>query len=389
MYFHCSRFFWCQFALSVFLLFSSVTLFGQHTKILPDPGDCVSQDLLIVEASLQIADPCFNCPNGTEEFPLVLKIDNKTGSFRPTFAFWATLVYFDADGNIIEELTESISGCNDTSGLPDKEVTTLTTDTYVSYICGNTMQLTDIYLAWTDASIGKKNSCEAIYDDPRSKITPKCGTSTGIVIETPLNATASSEDVSCKGGSDGSVTVSFNGGEGPYNVRFNGGTATTEISPKTYSNLSAGTYTWEVTDKNGCTHGGTEEIGEPVVLSADVDPGDASCFGGEDGEIIISNAAGGSNSYEYSIDGGAIWSTSGEFTGLSADDYSVFIRDANATACYIDLGPIQLVNLLFLISPLLQHLNPVLTMTAAFLSRYLEEPVHTIILLMGWYMFLH
>ena len=78
-------------------------------------------------------------------------------------------------------------------------------------------------------------------------------------------------------------------------------------------------------------------IGEPDVLDADVDSEDIECNGEAGGSITISNPTGGSGNYQYSIDGGANWQASGNFTGLPAASYNVQIRDADAIECIIVL----------------------------------------------------
>jgi len=67
---------------------------------------------------------------------------------------------------------------------------------------------------------------------------------------------------------------------------------------------------------------------------------DNACFG--DGSIIIS-ATGGSGNYEYSIDNGMSWQGSNTFTGLSASDYVILVRNALDMSCqtsqyYINLN---------------------------------------------------
>lgn len=53
-----------------------------------------------------------------------------------------------------------------------------------------------------------------------------------------------------------------------------------------------------------------------------------ACF--NEGEINIS-AIGGSGSYEYSIDDGVNWQTSGNFTGLALGDYIIIVRNTDGT----------------------------------------------------------
>ena len=57
-----------------------------------------------------------------------------------------------------------------------------------------------------------------------------------------------------------------------------------------------------------------------------------------DGTITISGAAGGYGTYEYTINGGATWQASGNFTSLNPGFYNVKIRDAANPACIITLN---------------------------------------------------
>jgi gliding motility-associated-like protein len=55
--------------------------------------------------------------------------------------------------------------------------------------------------------------------------------------------------VSCVGGNDGAITISFTGGTPPYNVVWNNGAYT----GTNLTNLVAGTYVYSVTDSNNCS----------------------------------------------------------------------------------------------------------------------------------------
>jgi gliding motility-associated-like protein len=74
---------------------------------------------------------------------------------------------------------------------------------------------------------------------------------------------------------------------------------------------------------------------EMVVL---VTPTPASCPGEDDGSIVFSDAAGGSGSYDYSIDDGSSWQTGTTFAGLSSGDYRTWIRDHDDQGCEIFSG---------------------------------------------------
>ncbi len=90
-----------------------------------------------------------------------------------------------------------------------------------------------------------------------------CTTPNSATITQPDALIASDEHTgTCAGSSDGSVTITFSGGTGPYQINFNGGGFVTQTSPKAYSNLAAGLYTWVVKDDHGCTVEGSETVNE-------------------------------------------------------------------------------------------------------------------------------
>ena len=58
----------------------------------------------------------------------------------------------------------------------------------------------------------------------------------------------SQSNVSCNGGSDGSIDLTVSGGSGSYTYSWDNGSTSEDIS-----SLSAGTYTVVVTDTWGCS----------------------------------------------------------------------------------------------------------------------------------------
>ncbi|PVW13160.1 hypothetical protein DDV96_13715, partial [Marixanthomonas spongiae] len=113
---------------------------------------------------------------------------------------------------------------------------------------------------------------------------------------TVLNATITAQtDASCPGGSDGSATVTANGGTTPYSYSW----APSGGNNATATGLSAGTYTVTVTDANGCT------VTDSVTLAdTDTTPPVAICKGNND--IIVNG------SFE-----------TGDFTGWTVEDFSI------------------------------------------------------------------
>nr|WP_121271883.1 MBG domain-containing protein [Pedobacter schmidteae] len=154
------------------------------------------------------------------------------------------------------------------------------------------------------------------------------GTKTFTITQpTALNTTAGSKtDVSCKGGNNGTATVSPTGGTPSYTYSWapSGGTNATATG------LAAGTYTVTVTDANACQRTKTFTINEPAsALSAATGGGstNVSCNGGNNGTATVS-PTGGTPGYTYS------WAPSGgtnaTATGLAAGTYTVTVTDANA-----------------------------------------------------------
>ena len=136
-------------------------------------------------------------------------------------------------------------------------------------------------------------------------------------------------NVLCFGG-DGSATAATpTGGTAPYTYAWNGGATSTNA---TNASLTAGTYTVNVTDANGCivNSAGTVTLTQPATPLADGAPtlnSNVLCFGG-DGSATAAIATGGTAPYTYAWNGGAT-STNLTNAALSAGTYTVNVTDAN------------------------------------------------------------
>lgn len=143
----------------------------------------------------------------------------------------------------------------------------------------------------------------------------------------PLDGSITGQsDVLCKGGNDGSVSVTGSGGTSPYEYRIDSGT----YQPTgTFGSLSAGSYTVTIRDANLCIFTLTVNIDEPsAALEGTISSQtDILCFGEATGSVTIS-ASGGTSPYQYSIDGGS-FQASGTFINLTAGLHTVIIRDKN------------------------------------------------------------
>ncbi len=148
---------------------------------------------------------------------------------------------------------------------------------------------------------------------------------------TELTSTLDKTDIICAGDANGTITVNASGGTPPYEYSQFGETGP-YVPDADFTGLTAAEYTIWTRDANGCTTSATTTIVEPkeIKIGSEEWSGDnILCHGDANGEITISGVTGGVSPYEYSIDGGATYQPSGEFTGLTGGTYPIVVRDAN------------------------------------------------------------
>ncbi|MBI3509472.1 MAG: T9SS type A sorting domain-containing protein [Bacteroidetes bacterium] len=159
-----------------------------------------------------------------------------------------------------------------------------------------------------------------------------CTSSTSATVAEPtaISTSVAQVNVSCNGGSDGSITLTVSGGTPPYSFNWNSGTYFTQ----NLSGLTAGTYSGVLTDANGCTDAGIVVITEPPALVATITSAtNASTCGGTDGAIDIT-VTGGTPGYMY------LWNTSvttEDISGVSAGTYSNTVTDTNGCTTFISV----------------------------------------------------
>jgi gliding motility-associated-like protein len=146
------------------------------------------------------------------------------------------------------------------------------------------------------------------------------------------------KNVSCFGGTDGSLNATASGGTGNLTYQWNDPAA--QNTPMA-SNLAAGTYIVIVTDANGCSATATASVTQPPDLVLSALGSLAKCFGQPSGSATAS-ATGGTPSYTF------VWSnavTGPQNPNLLAGNYFVTVTDANGCAetAFVSIGqPSQL-----------------------------------------------
>lgn len=133
------------------------------------------------------------------------------------------------------------------------------------------------------------------------------------------NLSGNSNNLSCNGANDGSITLNVNGGTSPYTYAWSNGRTTKDIS-----NLNDGNYSVTVTDNNGCVSNTSFTVTEPAALQISGSITDADC--GQNNGVISATVNGGSSPYSY------FWSNNGNTSSISslgAGNYTVTVTDNN------------------------------------------------------------
>jgi gliding motility-associated-like protein len=139
----------------------------------------------------------------------------------------------------------------------------------------------------------------------------------------PTIIISSQNDPDCNNGNNGTATVSASGGNGTLNYTWNTNPAQTGT---TASNLSAGTYTANVTDANGCSASVLVTIGNPAAIIATVSITNANCAAADGSATVTATGGTGTLSYSWNTTPAQTTATA---SGLVPGSYSVTITDAN------------------------------------------------------------
>ena len=219
-----------------------------------------------------------------------------------------------------ETSTSSNLTCNNAN---DGSITTTATGTApfnfsidggVNYLAGiSPFTSTGLSMGTYDISVQDANGCVSIIN------------SITITEPSPVSHTTTSTNASC-GANNGTINVTATGGNNAYTYSNNNG-ASFQASGS-FTGLAAITYQVIAMDGNGCLSNlSTETINGTGMVNTAAVAVNATC-GDPNGSIVLTGT-GGSAPYLYSIDGGATFQPTASFTGLSAGNYNVVIKDGN------------------------------------------------------------
>jgi gliding motility-associated-like protein len=147
----------------------------------------------------------------------------------------------------------------------------------------------------------------------------------------------SKTEITCKGGSNGSVTAAVNSGTGkpPYTYSLNGGAFQ---SSGTFGSLTAGNYTITISDAFLCQVILPFSITEPPLpLEGDIAVTNISCFGANSGTCRLT-VSGGSGPYSYLWSNGAVTQ---DIINVPAGNYSVTVTDSKGCTVVVNASVTQ------------------------------------------------
>jgi gliding motility-associated-like protein len=140
-------------------------------------------------------------------------------------------------------------------------------------------------------------------------------------------SSASSNNLLCNGSNTGEINVQVGGGVSSYTYTLSPGLVSN--SSGSFIGLSAQTYTVTSVDANNCSLTTSITITEPTpLLISSITNTNPTCIPGNDGTLTV-NANGGVGPYSYAISPTNVFGISNTFNNLSANTYTVIVKDAN------------------------------------------------------------
>jgi gliding motility-associated-like protein len=149
-------------------------------------------------------------------------------------------------------------------------------------------------------------------------------TTIGVQDSVFVHANYTVTNVTCYGGTNGSVAITPFGGDPVYTYSVNSSTYST-TNP--IINLAAGSYTLHVKDSNGCRLDTPMTITQPPMIVPSVTITQPLCYGASNG-TIQAVAFGGTPGYSYALGTGA-YNTTGTFSNIAAGTYTLHTKDNN------------------------------------------------------------
>ncbi len=331
-------------------------LTGNYSYTVTDANGCTFTNSVFISQPAQALTVtntttdvnCFGESNGGIDLTV-------TGGTSPYYYLWANSTYLLSNTtqdlvNIPSEIYNfevvDANNCNFTGTLTITEPPLLETSvTGVNILCngGNNGSVdltviggTPIYIySWNTGDVTEDlSTLIAGYYEVTVTDDHGCFSTSSITLTEPqdsLDFSFTVENVKCNDGTDGSIEVVITGGTTPYSYAWSNGSSISETS-----SLTAGYYTFLITDFNGCQIGDSIFVDQPDPLTLNEVITPVTCFGFSDGIIDIT-PLGGTAPFDYTWFNSsfALATQTEDLIAFPADIYQVEILDSNG--CFYEM----------------------------------------------------
>ena len=169
-----------------------------------------------------------------------------------------------------------------------------------------------------------------------------CSATTVASISSPTQVvvnTMTSSPITCFGASNGAIIANASGGVGTINYTLQPGAINNQTG--IFNGLNGITYTVIASDANGCSANSSIAVFQPPAISiSNSNSTNIICFGQINGTVSVS-ANGGTAPLNYTLQPSNQQNSTGSFTGLSANIYTITITDANGCTLTTTLTVIE------------------------------------------------
>ncbi|MBI2269050.1 MAG: SprB repeat-containing protein [Bacteroidetes bacterium] len=331
---------------------------GIYTVIVTELNTgCVKTDTAIIAASVNTVTATFTqSPTGTICAGTMVNFTNTGSTGTNIFHYWSVNTPSIKNGNTIAfSYTFLTAGTytitqRNTDGTCWAVVTstvtvvncsgTIVTATGSSVCSGSCASVTSsasngtgpyTYLWNTGATTQNINPCPAsttTYTVTISDNTGATATSTAIATINPtVTATTTPTNITCDGGTNGSVLATGSNGTLPYTYSWSNG-----FSGSSVSGLSSGIYSVSITDSKGCTATSVATILSPPALLGQFSKGTANCTACGCKQWLLVSATGGTSPYSYTWPDGYVKRYKNQ---LCPGAYNIQITDKNGCNIYV------------------------------------------------------
>jgi len=271
--------------------------------------------------------------NVNGQAPFVYKLNNEPAQSTPSFSGLAagtyTITVIDANGctGFVSKTINDPLPIVVTTELPVPTCSGIASGSVNSSATGGTGSLSFSWTGPNGFTSTQKNISNLFPGEYILTVTDINGCSavkTVTISSSPaitLNYTPN--NISCKGGSNGSISGSASGGSGSgFSYLWNTGQTIPSLA-----NLGTGNYSLTVTDAGtGCTAQQSFVITQPS-LAVNVSFTKTNATGCSTLGTISATGSGGTGPYEYWLNNSTP-QTSGNFSGLSGGNYTLWVRDS-------------------------------------------------------------